>query len=186
MEIVPFIVTYNGMATGPCIKRCVEYLTAEGPTSFGTAIERIDIYPRCQTRNPIDHGLKFMMDRFQAGLATLPFVRFRRKARLFEVSYASEWVHSSAIFGASTFELPPSKFKCLCREFAAALFVGTSPREEVGRLRRRCVRDTLASSCRELEIRSPRRVLPANQPLHLTAAASRLFEVQRLTSRRGR
>jgi hypothetical protein len=121
VEIIPFIVTYNGMATGPCIKRCVEYLTAGGPDSFGTAIERIDIYPRCQTRDPFNPGLEFMLDRFRSGLATLPFIRFRRKARLFEVSYASEWVHSSAMFGASTVELSPSEFDCLCREFAAAL-----------------------------------------------------------------
>lgn len=121
MRIVPFIVTYNGMATGPCIKRCVEYLTAEGPASFGTAIERIDIYVRCQTSDPIVPGLEFLMDRFQAGLATLPFVRFRRKAKLFELSYASDWVHSSEMFGAKTIELPPPEFRCLCREFAAAL-----------------------------------------------------------------
>jgi hypothetical protein len=121
VKIVPFIVTYNGGATGPCITRCIEYLTAEGPVSFGTAIERIDIYVRCQTRDPIVPGLEFVMDRFQAGLATLPFIRFRRKARLFELAYASEWVHSSAMFGASQIDLPPSEFNCLCREFATAL-----------------------------------------------------------------
>ena len=121
MKIFPFIVTYNGGATGPCIARCVEHLTAEGPASFGTAIERIDIYVRCQTRDPLVPGLEFLMNRFQAGLATLPFIRFRRKARLFELSYASEWVHSSEMFGASIIELPPAEFGCLCREFAAAL-----------------------------------------------------------------
>lgn len=121
MRIVPFIVTYNGGATGPCINRCVEYLTAKGPASFGTAIERIDIYVRCQTRDPMIPGLEFLMDRFQAGLATLPFIRFRRKARLFELSYASEWVHSSDMFVASKIELSPSEFGCLCREFAAVL-----------------------------------------------------------------
>jgi hypothetical protein len=123
MRIVPFIVTYNGGATGPCITRCVEYLTAECPASFGTAIERIEIYVRCQTRDPMIAGLEFMMDRFQAGLATLPFIRFRRKARLFELSYASEWVHSSEMFGAARIELSPSEFDCLCREFVAALFL---------------------------------------------------------------
>ena len=123
MKIVPFIVTYNGMATGPCIKRCSEHLVTEGTASFGSAIERIDIYPRCQTRDPIIPGLKFMEDRFQAALATLPFVRFRRKAKLFELSYASNWVHSSELFGASAMELPSSSFTCLCREFANALLL---------------------------------------------------------------
>jgi hypothetical protein len=121
LRIVPFIVTYNGGATGPCIDRCVEHLTAEGPSSFGTAIERVDIYIRCQTRDQMVPGLEFLMDRFQAGLATLPFIRFRRKARLFELSYASEWVHSSEMFGASKIELPPTEFNCLCRELAAVL-----------------------------------------------------------------
>ena len=31
MEIVPFIITYNGMATGPTVKRCVEYLMTDSP-----------------------------------------------------------------------------------------------------------------------------------------------------------
>jgi hypothetical protein len=53
VKIVPLIVTYNGGASGPCIMRVVEYLTAKGPASFGTAIEQIDIYPRCQTRDRI-------------------------------------------------------------------------------------------------------------------------------------
>lgn len=121
MKIVPFIVTPNGMATGPCIKRCTEYLTTGGSISFGTAIERIDLYPRCQTRDPIPPGLEYMTDRFQAGLESLPFIRFHRKARLFEISYASEWVHSSEFFGASKTELSTSDFTCLCREFSAAL-----------------------------------------------------------------
>jgi hypothetical protein len=123
VKIVPFIVIYNGAATGPCINRCVEYLTAKGPASFGAAIERIDIYIRCQTRDPMVPGLEFLMDRFQAGLATLPFIRFRRKARLFELSYASEWLHSSEMFGAANIELPPSEFDCICRELAAVLLL---------------------------------------------------------------
>jgi hypothetical protein len=120
MEVVPFVVKYNGMTTGPCIKRCVELLMTDAP-SFGAAIERVDLYPHCQTREPIIAGLEFMRDRFQDRLATLPFIRFRRKARLFEVAYASAWVHSDAMFGASVVELPPAEFVCLCREFAAAL-----------------------------------------------------------------
>ena len=66
MEVVPFIVTYNGMATGPCVKRCVEYLMADRQHSFGAAIERVDLYPHCQTREPIIAGLKSMRDRFEA------------------------------------------------------------------------------------------------------------------------
>ncbi|QDV69910.1 hypothetical protein Poly24_36280 [Rosistilla carotiformis] len=121
MKIVPLIVTYNGGASGPCIMRCVDFLMAGEPDSFGNAIEQIDIYPRCQTRDPIITGLEFMLDRFQEGLATLPFIRFRRKARLFEVSYASAWVHSDSMFRSSITTLPPSEFDCLVREFATAL-----------------------------------------------------------------
>ena len=121
VEIVAFIVTYNGMSTGPCIKQCVDFLTADAPPSFGTAIERIDLYPRCQTKDPITEGLEFMIGRFQEGLATLPFIRFHRKIRLFELSYESMWVHSSDMFGATAVELSSSEFNCVCREFAAAL-----------------------------------------------------------------
>ena len=110
------------MAYGPCITRCSDYLAPEGADSFGTAIEQIDIYARCQTRDPIIPGLEFMDDRFQAGLKTLPFIRFRRKARLFELSYASDWIHSSEMFGAANIELAPHEFSCLCREFSATLF----------------------------------------------------------------
>jgi hypothetical protein len=113
VEVVPFVVTYNGMATGPCIKRCVEHLMAEAP-SFGAAIDRVDLYPHCQTRDPIIAGLELMRDRFQARLATLPFVRFRRQSRLFEVAYASQWVHSGAMFKAWV-DLSPAEFGCLCR-----------------------------------------------------------------------
>jgi hypothetical protein len=121
VKIVPTIMLYNGFAFGPHIKRCAEYLTAEGPASFGTAIEQIEIYAYCQTLDPIIPGLESMMERFQDHLAKLPLKTFRRRARLFKVSYASEWVHSSAMFGASVIELSPSEFNCLCREFAAAL-----------------------------------------------------------------
>ena len=123
LKIVPYIVTYNGMAYGPCITRCSDYLAPEGAGSFGTAIEQIDIYARCQTRDPIIPGLEFMVDRFQAGLKTLPFIRFRRKARIFELSYASDWIHSSEMFGAADVGLAPDEFSCLCREFSAALFL---------------------------------------------------------------
>ena len=62
MEVVPFVVTYNGMATGPCVKRCVEHLMADRQRSFGAAIERVDLYPHCQTREPIIAGLESMRD----------------------------------------------------------------------------------------------------------------------------
>jgi hypothetical protein len=123
LRIEPYIVTYNGMACGPCITRCSDYLAPESAASFGTAIEQIDIYARCQTRDPIIPGLEFMMDSFQAGLSTLPFIRFRRKARVLELSYASDWMHSEDMFGTSGIELPRPEFICLCREFAASLFL---------------------------------------------------------------
>ncbi len=106
MKIVPLIVTYNELASGPFSLRCAEYLMAEGTNSFGTAIEQIDIYPRCQTGEPIIPGLEFMSRRFQVGLTKLPYIRFKREARLFEVSYASSWVYSDTKLGSSITELP--------------------------------------------------------------------------------
>jgi hypothetical protein len=121
VEVVPFVVTYNGMATGPCVKRCAEYLMAGGPGTFGAAVERVELYPHCQTGDPVIAGLESMHDRFQTRLATLPFARFRRKARLFEVSFVSRWIRSEAMFGAAVAELPPAEFRLLCGEFVAAL-----------------------------------------------------------------
>jgi hypothetical protein len=123
LEVVPFIVYYNGMATGPCIKRCVDFLMEDGPQTFGNAVERIDLYPRCQTRDQITPDLDFLLVRFQIGLKSLPFIRFRRKTRLFEVSYVSSWVHSSEMFGKSIVDLPKPEFHCLCLEFANALLL---------------------------------------------------------------
>ena len=123
MQIFAYMVTYDGGGSGPCIMRCIEYLTAGAPESFGTAIEQIEIYPRCQSRDPIAPDSEFLSDRFQAGLATLPFVRFRRKSKLVEVSYASEWLFSKEHFSASETELPTNEFKCLVREFAEALLM---------------------------------------------------------------
>jgi hypothetical protein len=121
VEVVPFIVTYNGMASGPCVNRCVEHLMAGAPPSFGAAIERVDIYAHCQTREPVIYSLAFMYERFQGRLTTLPFLRFRRKTRLFEVAYASKLVHAEAMFRSAKTALPPADFNCVCREFADAL-----------------------------------------------------------------
>jgi hypothetical protein len=121
VDVVPFVVTYNGMATGPCIKRCVEYLMSGAPPSFGILIERVDIYAHCQTRDPINPGLASMHERFQDRLATLPFLRLRRSPRLFEVSYASQLLHSGSMFRAEESVLPTVDFRLVCREFADAL-----------------------------------------------------------------
>lgn len=121
MEVVPFVVTYNSMSTGPCINRCVEHLLGERPRSFGEAIERVELYPHCQTRDPIIPGLASMWDRFQTRLATLPFLRFRRTSRMFEVAYASQLEHREKLFGLTDVELSSAEFVMLCREFAAAL-----------------------------------------------------------------
>jgi hypothetical protein len=121
VEVVPFIVTYNGMASGPCVERCAEYLMTGAPASFGAAIDRVDIYAHCQTREPIIASLTSMYERFQGRLATRPFVRFRRKTRLFEVAYASGFVHAKTMFRSAEASLSPTDFHCLCREFADSL-----------------------------------------------------------------
>jgi hypothetical protein len=123
VEVVPFVVTYNGMATGPCLKRCMEHLLGKRPRSFGAAIERVELYAHCQTRDPIIHGLESMRDRFHARLATLPLVWFRRARRLLEVAYASQLVHREELFGAAEADLSAAEFVGLCREFAAALLL---------------------------------------------------------------
>lgn len=123
MEVVPWVITYNGMATGPCVYRCVEYLLGEPPRGFGTAIEQVDLYLHCQTCDPILSDLDGMRDRFQARLATLPFIRFRRTRRLFEVAYASRLMHREELFGADKVALSTAEFGRLCREFAAALLL---------------------------------------------------------------
>ena len=120
MDVVPFIVTYNGMATGPCM-RCIERLMSGAPPSFGTLIERVDIYAHCQTREPLISGLASMYGRFQDRLATMPYLRLRRSTRLFEVAYASQLMHSKSMFGAEESVLSPADFRLACREFAGAL-----------------------------------------------------------------
>lgn len=123
MEVVPFVVTYNSMTTGPCINRAVELLLGELPRSFGEAIERVELYPHCQTRDPIILGLASVRDRFQTRLATLPFLRFRRTARLFEVAYVSQLEHREKLFGLTGEDLSSAEFAMLCRECAAAFLL---------------------------------------------------------------
>jgi hypothetical protein len=123
VEVVPWVVTYNGMATSPCVYRCVEHLLGKKPRSFGTAIELVELYPHCQTREQTLPTLDRMWDRFQVRLGTLPFVRFFRTRRRFEVAYASAFVHRKELFGAAKTELPADEFALLCREFAAALLL---------------------------------------------------------------
>ena len=62
-----------------------------------------------------------MHGRFQARLATLLFIRFRRKSRLFEIAFASQVVHANTMFDSAEAALSPTEFGCLCQEFAAAL-----------------------------------------------------------------
>ncbi|MDX1926975.1 MAG: hypothetical protein SFV81_10675 [Pirellulaceae bacterium] len=123
MEIAPYIVVYNGLVTGPCIRRCIDYLVTDGPSSYGGAVQRIELYPRCHTHDATPPGLNSMMEHFQFGLKSLPFIKFRRKSRLFEISYESVWIHSSEYCGESVIELPANDFNCLCREFATALLL---------------------------------------------------------------
>ena len=123
MEVVPFVVTYNGMATGPCLKRCVAHLLGTRPRNFGSAIKRVELYPHCQSREPIRPGLEGMWDRFQTRLANLPLVWFRRTQRFLVVSYASQLVHREELFGAAEAELSSDEFDGLCREFAIALLL---------------------------------------------------------------
>jgi hypothetical protein len=120
VDVVPYIVTYNGMATGPCVDRCVESLMAGAPPSFGAAIEQVEIYAHCRTREPIIASLSLMHERFQRRLTTLPFLRFRRRTRLFVVAYASELLYE-ALFRSDEAPLSPADFHRLCREFAGAL-----------------------------------------------------------------
>ncbi len=121
MEVVPFIVTYNGMAAGPCVNRCAEYVMSAAPQSFGAAIERVDIYAHCQTSEAITSSLRSMDKRFQVRLATLPYLRFRRKARLFEIAYASQFVFAEKLFESDEAVLSLTDFDRLCCEFAEAL-----------------------------------------------------------------
>jgi hypothetical protein len=111
------------MATGPCVYRCVEHLLGKPPRSFGAAIEQVELYPHCQTREQTLPTLDGMWDRFQTRLGTLPFVRFFRTRRRFEVAYASAFVHREELFGRAKIELLPAEFILLCREFAAALLL---------------------------------------------------------------
>ena len=123
MKVVPWVVTYNGMATGPCVYRCVEHLLGKRPRSFGSAIKQIELYPHCQTRERTLPTLGGMRKRFQTRLGTLPFVRFFRTRRLLEVAYASAFVHREELFEAANIELSRAEFAGLCREFAAALLL---------------------------------------------------------------
>lgn len=123
VKVVPWVVTYNGMATGPCVYRCVAHLLGKRPRSFGAAIKQIELYPHCQTRERTLPTLEGIRKRFQTRLSTLPFVRFYRTRRLLEVAYASEFVHREELFEAATIELDPAEFDTLCREFAAALLL---------------------------------------------------------------
>ena len=120
MEIVPFIITYNGMATGSCVTQCAEYLMNDAP-DFGAAIKRVDIYAHCQTSDAVVASLASMDERFQQRINKLPMIRFRRKSQLVEISYASAFLYTDALFGKEKIPLSAANFGCLCREFAAAL-----------------------------------------------------------------
>lgn len=123
MTVVPWIVTHNGLSTGPCVYECVEHPLGNPPRDFGTAVEQIELYPRCQTRGKVLPSLDEMWDRFQSLRSNPPFVRFRRTRRLVEITYTSDFVYREELFGAVPMKLTPAEFVGLCREFADALML---------------------------------------------------------------
>jgi hypothetical protein len=123
VEVVPWLVTYNSMMTGPCMYRCVEHLLGVPPRGFGSAIKDVELQPHCHTRHVVLPNLDGTWDRFQAGLGRLPFVRFYRTRQRFVVHYASALIHREELFGVDKKELPPHEFTLLCWEFAAALLM---------------------------------------------------------------
>jgi hypothetical protein len=124
VKIIPWIVTYNGMGTGPSLQHCVDFLLMKAPRSFGPAIAQVDIYAHCRSRGRTPDGLDFMRDRFRANALTLPKVWFRRKSRLVEIAYFSRLLSVAEMFEEESSDaLDLHYFLTFCREFASALLM---------------------------------------------------------------
>lgn len=98
MRAAVFVTTYNGLAAGPFVSCCIDFLLDEAP-NLGAAIDVIELYPHCDTSDPIPPTQSGMVERFESRLQTLPIVRVYRRYRRAFVSYRSAWTHSSAFFG---------------------------------------------------------------------------------------
>ena len=124
MKVVPWVVTYNRWESGPWLERCVEYLLGSPPRGFGTAIEVVELHAHCHDPAPTPPLVVEERERFQAQLAVLPLVRFRRSRRRFEVAYASAFVRRVDLRGhLGIVRLSAGEFALLCQEFAAALLL---------------------------------------------------------------
>lgn len=122
MKVIPWIVTYNGMGTGPSIKQCAGFLLTNAP-SFGSSVTQIEIYAHCRTRGRAVKNLDFMRDRFRARVLTLPKVWFRRKRKLIEVAYFSRMWSVEAMFGEDPPPLDLRSFRTFCQEFGSAMLM---------------------------------------------------------------
>jgi hypothetical protein len=120
MKVVVFVTTYNGLATGPFISCCGDFLLENAP-SFGTTIQEIELYPHCDSGEPTLRTLESMRDRFQDRLTTLPIFRVYRRYRRAFVSYRSCWLYSGKFFGADAHFPDPELFSTLCHEMVSAM-----------------------------------------------------------------
>lgn len=124
MRVVPLVVTYNLWEGGPWLDRCVEYLLGSPARCFGKAIEEVELHAYCHDHRPTPPAVVEMRERFEARLATLPVVRFRRSRRLLVVDYASAFARRADLKGhLGVVRLSAGEFATLCREFAAALLL---------------------------------------------------------------
>ena len=119
MEIRPFVVTSTGMAFGPCIQECADFLV-EKSLDFGSAVSLVELYLHCESADEMNPRLEFMVDRFNDQIKSLPKIWFRRKKHQIDISFRSQWIHRKEFFGSKHIKLCDNEFQILCKELADA------------------------------------------------------------------
>jgi hypothetical protein len=120
MRAAAFVTTYNGLAAGPFISCCVDFLFAELPP-LGTLLAELELYPHCVTAESVLPSLETLAARFTERLAELPITGVYRRRRYAFVSYRSAWIYRAGLFGRGVNHPDLSEFSLLTREMADAL-----------------------------------------------------------------
>jgi hypothetical protein len=121
MEIDVSIVTYNGGGGHPVVSFVGDFLLLDAERGFGSAIARVDLYPRAKNSGPPAKSLGDMADEFEAHLKELPLIWFKRKSRLVEIAYQTHIASAEELMSQRA--KPPSLrlFHAACREVVSVL-----------------------------------------------------------------
>jgi hypothetical protein len=121
MEIIYWVVTYNGYSAHPLAQYAKTFLIQGAPRSLGSTIKTFELYAHVKTRGRAPHSLGGMKKDFPAHLKMLPRVRFLRRYARVDISYVCHLGFEEDLLLKGGDAGPVEMFRAACLEIASAL-----------------------------------------------------------------